>query len=270
MSHLPVVRVLEKIAQNGFQAAEIWYEHVLRTGESASDIRDAALELGLILSLHGPLYDINPTSLNYGIKGESFRQIASTIEFASEINAEIVVIHPGRLSSSKADIQEYWEMMYEFCFFLDDLATFHDVRVGLEGMEKKRHEVFVEPKAISRIMQISWNNLAFTLDSAHVCSFSHMIDFLNVIPFEWVQHVHLSDYSPARIHNPLGMGETNIHEILEILSYFYHGLVIVEGTHPLDGWEAMKHTYHFLNTAGWLNSSTGISYKQNQKYMLLQ
>ncbi|MBN2444579.1 MAG: sugar phosphate isomerase/epimerase [Spirochaetales bacterium] len=239
---------LKTIAEYGFNAAEIGYEKTVRSGESAETLRDVALDLDLKLSLHGPVYNINPTSPDISVRKTTYKQIAQAIEFAAELGAETVVIHPGRLSSLTDSVNDYWEMMHEFCFFLDYLALIHNIWISIEVMENTPYEVFFEPGSIFRFMNKTWNRIKIALNCTHIMGFTAILDFLSIVPIKKVQHVYLKNYLSSPIHNPPVEKNKSVYTLLESLSYFlYKGLVIIDEADPVQGIKFLYHNYSFFN-----------------------
>ena len=259
-SEYSVSEAIKKIKNSGFQAVEIWMEHLLKTGEKLSFIKSEAEDLGISLSLHATSYDLNMTSLNKGICKESRKQTIESIITASEIGANIVVIHPGRVSSSKGDVEYYKSELLKFLIEIDNTASSEGVIIGLEIMEKRAREILVYPEEVNILLKNKWKNLKLTLDIAHAGTVMDPSAFINLINHEWITHIHLSDSKADAAHLPLGKGNTDINKALKTLSGFYDKTVIIEGYVPGKGDEVTENNYIYLRKNGWiLNDSTGKS-----------
>jgi len=252
LQELSVAEALEKIRLTGFRAAEVWMEHLLKTKESPEKIREKAEELGLELSLHGTSYDINLTSINRGIREESVRQSKEAIILGRKIGANIVVLHPGRLSASRVDREKCWQELLGVLRVLDNMAMEFSLTIGIEAMEKRSREIFVEPDDVRRMFNIKWKRIALTLDIAHAFTLMDPLAYLNHINRNWISHVHISDAAPGKTHLPLGDGKININDVLVELEQFYDGLVIVEGYIPGEGEKTIKRNFEYLHSLGWV------------------
>jgi sugar phosphate isomerase/epimerase len=243
---------LQTIKECGFQAAEIWTEHLWKTGEGVQEIRSLAGTLDLPLSLHAASYDLNITSANPGIRRESLRQVRESVRLAAELDADPVVVHAGRLSSSRGDAVEYWKLLEEAFHSLDELAEEAGVTIGVEAMEKRPKEMFVSPSDIRRMMVKGWKHVGITVDLAHVQSVMEHDRFLSSMEKTWIVHAHVSDFSNDATHVPLGRGSMDIDRALRALCSCFRGTVILEGFVRGRGRETVTANGDFLRSRGWL------------------
>lgn len=93
----PFEEWLELAMADGFNMMEILCEgpYWPRILLSASDGLDIFSSYDISLYLHAPTIDLNPASLNPGIRGETLKQLCETVELASKIGAEAITTHPG-------------------------------------------------------------------------------------------------------------------------------------------------------------------------------
>jgi len=83
----------------GYDAVEIWAELLWASGEEPVAVGEKAKANGLALSIHGPIRDLNVTSVNSGIRRESRAQYTQAMEDAARMGAKIIVLHPGAFQS---------------------------------------------------------------------------------------------------------------------------------------------------------------------------
>jgi len=243
---------LQTIKECGFQAAEIWMEHLWKTDENVKEIKGLAETLDLPLSLHAASYDVNITSANPGIRRESLKQVRESLLVAADLGADPVVVHAGRLSSSRGDTEEYWKLLEEAFQILDELAAGVGVRVGVEAMEKRSKELFVSPADIRRMMSKEWKLVGLTVDLAHIQTVMEHEQFFSSIEGKWISHAHMSDFSRDVTHVPLGQGSLDIDRALRALSSQYRGTVVLEGFVRGRGREIVQANGDFLRRLGWL------------------
>lgn len=90
---------LDTASRDGFNILEIlcegphtWPRIALSFGSDAFQIFES---YNIDIYLHAPTIDMNPASLNPGIRQETLIQIKETIDLAARIGAEAITTHPG-------------------------------------------------------------------------------------------------------------------------------------------------------------------------------
>ena len=241
-----VTEALDVIARLGYASAEIWMEHYWSAGQRPATIARHARKLGLNLTVHAASYDVNCISTNLGIRRESRRQVRSSLHLAAALGASVVVVHPGELSSTRADRSEAWQALEELVAMLDDWADEEGLCVGIENMEKKKDEIFLLPQDLARLFARPRRHVRLTLDLAHTRTLMDPLSYLKQIKPDWICHVHLSDNAPASTHLPLGRGHLPVTEVLKALGRVYHGIVSLEGYTPGEGEKLLSENMAYL------------------------
>ncbi len=95
----PFDEQLNAAVVDGFNIVEILCEgqNLPRFALKDLEIFNAAYSYDLELTIHSPTIDLNPASLNIGIREETLKQLEETTDFASAINATAVTTHPGQV-----------------------------------------------------------------------------------------------------------------------------------------------------------------------------
>lgn len=230
-----LTEALDVIARLGYGSAEVWMEHYWSAGQRPATIARHARALRLNLTVHAASYDVNCISSNPGIRRESRRQVRSSLRLAAALGASVVVVHPGELSSTRADRSEAWQALEEMVSMLDDWADEDGLRVGIENMEKKTNQIFLLPEDLSRLFTRPRRHVRLTFDLAHTQTLMDPVSFLKQIRPEWICHVHLSDNAPSATHLPLGRGHLSVSKIVKALGRVYDGTVSLEGYSPGEG-----------------------------------
>lgn len=245
-----VSEALEGIARHGFDSAEVWIEHLSHSGESPGEIVQRAKELNLLLTAHATSYDLNTLSTNLGISEESRAQVEGSLQAAAELGARVLVVHPGRRSSTRDRKQDFWPALIAWAEQVDRLAEKLGVRVGMELMEKRPKEIFMLPEDARRFMEHGWSQTGLTIDTAHMNTHEDPLQFLRQLEPEWIAHVHLSDNNAERTHVPLGQGEIDLPALLTALRAEYAGIVSLEGYVPGRGDEVLSQNMDYLRKIG--------------------
>ena len=244
--HAGVIGALNSIAEAGFGAAEVWAQHLWESESDPLEIARTAAQLGLRLSLHAPSYDLNPLSSNLEIRNISRTQVLQSLETADAIGARSVVVHPGQLSSSTDDPEDYWARLEDWVGLLNEKAVALDVSVALEGMEKKRLQFVTGISALERLSRIcaglSATHVSLALDIAHAGTLGDPMEFLKRV--QRITHAHLSDTSFEKTHALLGEGRLELDQIipalLERIEATPHGLIAIEGRLASDEPRALR------------------------------
>lgn len=89
---------LETASKDGFQLMEIlcegpyWPRNSLLMDKKEFEVFDS---YDIDVFLHTPTIDLNPASLNQGIREETLKQLNETVDFATKIGAKAITTHPG-------------------------------------------------------------------------------------------------------------------------------------------------------------------------------
>jgi sugar phosphate isomerase/epimerase len=229
-----VLGALEHIQQAGFSAAEIWASHLSETQVAAKEVKTHAEGLGLRLSLHAPSYDLNPLSSNPEVRSLSRRLVLDSLEVAAQLGAKTVVVHPGALSSSTDNPEDYWGRLEEYAVQLDAKAAHLGLMVAIEAMEKKKLQFVTSIPSLERLAAlleaVGANHVGLCLDVAHAGTIGDPLDFLVRVPR--VVHAHLSDTSEEKTHALLGEGRLDLPKLIPVLLEKLEntdGLIAIEG-----------------------------------------
>lgn len=226
-----VMHAMNVASRLEYAGVEIWIEHFWETREDAWAVRRFAESRGLVLSVHGPIWEVNVTSRNAGIREESRRQYHRAIEASTHLGASLVVLHPGALSPGDDSIDSYWEALVECFEGMAEAAGRHSIKVGIEHMEKKPRERIVHPTdVLSLVNSIGSPSLGLTLDVAHLVFSGQTVDFPSLEPHLF--NVHISGSTNLQSHVPLREGVYDLRPHLRALSTIYDGIVIIEGRVP--------------------------------------
>jgi sugar phosphate isomerase/epimerase len=249
--HAGVLGALEHIQHAGFAAAEIWASHLSETQVSAKEVKRHAQALGMHLSLHAPSYDLNPLSSNKDIRSLSRRLVLDSLAVAAELEAKTVVVHPGALSSSTDNPEDYWGRLEEYTVQLDAKATHLGLNVAIEAMEKKKLQFITSISSLERLAAlletVGAKQVGLCLDIAHAGTIGDPIEFLARVPR--VVHAHLSDTSEEKTHALLGEGRLDLQQIVPVLLEKLentNGLIAIEGRLAADELRALQVAAEYL------------------------
>jgi deoxyribonuclease-4 len=124
---------IKTVAELGLNALEVEFVRGVKMGsEVAKECGKAAEELGIKLSVHAP-YFINLSSIDEKIVEASKKRIFDSVERAGEMNARIVVFHPGYYSG--LPVEKVFELVKKACEDLIDKMKDQGIKNVLLGLE---------------------------------------------------------------------------------------------------------------------------------------
>ncbi len=231
---LPVGDTLALAEELGYDGVELWMDEVVRDPARPASIARDARSRGLQLSVHAFSYDINPTSVNRGIREESVRQVLSSLETAAVLGARVVVVHPGVLSSRADRAADYWEPQLAFFRTVAKRAAELGVVACAEQMEKTpTKHIFCTAADVNRLraaLAAEQVAIDYALDLAHIHTWGIAVtDFLRDAGLPG--HVHCSDASSRKTHEAaIGEGDTDVAAaIAALVRAGYPHAIAVEG-----------------------------------------
>lgn len=148
---------LETATKDGFQLMEMlcegpyWPRNMLLGDKKEFEIVNS---YDIDIFLHAPTIDLNPASLNPGIREETLKQLNETVDFALEIEAKAITTHPGMIHRLEDRIRGLG-MMYsiETLQKANDYSEDRGIKLSVENMPNRyayfcnsaeEHELFIK------------------------------------------------------------------------------------------------------------------------------
>ena len=222
------VRLLRAL---GYEGLELWHEWLMVADQAAIE---ALREADFRTYVHAASRDINLTSSNPRIARASLTEVRQSIDLAERVNAGIVVVHPGRCSSSKGNRSAHWSALLEVMARLIRYAARRHVRLVVENMEARPRELVVSAAETRKLLDsFAPGELDLCLDVAHASTTGHIGEFLEPGIVERTAHVHLSNSAPGETHTPLWSGSNHVlHSGLLPFLQAFEGAIVIEGYDP--------------------------------------
>lgn len=225
-------RIFSAVAASGADSIEFWPETPdwWLDGLPISRLRQMldTYPLSSPLSLHAPVLDLNPCSVNPDVAEVSISWIQYTISLAQELGAVVCTIHPGRRTSKRPPSEMDYRRLDHMLEMIAPLTQRSNVRIAIENMEPRINGLLCTPSEVVRVLdEYDW--LSFTLDACHVAG-----QGIRVLE-EYIEgagdrliNVHLSGAGGGMMHQPV-KGDPWAAASLEVLSGIgYGGLVTLE------------------------------------------
>lgn len=199
---------LETASEDGFELMEIlcegptWPRIVLGFNSEVFQIFES-YDIGVFL--HAPTIDMNPASLNPGIRDETLIQIKETVDMAVNMGAEAITTHPGlihRLEDRIRDMGRYYsiETLTEATKYANERGIIFSVenmpnRYAYFCNSAQEHAVFVEKCGCHA-----------TVDLGHANTNGDLKPFLKM---KKIHYYHLSDNNGEKDQH-LAFGDGNL------------------------------------------------------------
>jgi len=235
--NLSIKEAISKLSKAGYDIIELWMDHpsmfpYLEGKRNPSEIIRLLSESGIGCTVHAPCHDMNIAGLNPWIRRESNLLLMRSIHLAAELEAELVVIHPGRRTSPRVPDRIYIDRTIESLKEICQEAKELGIKVGLENMDSRPDQFATTPEVmLEMVNSIGLDNVGITFDAAHANTCSDPVKFLDMI-VDKVIHVHISDNKGANseiFHAPLGEGNLDLVGILRLLIiHNYDGMIVFE------------------------------------------
>ena len=213
-------------------AIEFWLEtpHFWLRGMPEDELRRAiaAHPRLRLATVHAPILDLNPCSINPRVAEVSVTYAQEAVAFADRFGAEVVTVHPGRRTAKRPPSPDDYRRFDRLIAALRETASGMTVRVAIENMERKVNNLLSSPDTVRRLLdQEEW--LWFTLDVSHAMgtSLAEVGEFVELCG-DRLANVHLSRASDGKMHLALS-GHPDGRAVLNMLrDVRYAGPVTLE------------------------------------------
>ncbi|NPA63009.1 MAG: sugar phosphate isomerase/epimerase [Methanococci archaeon] len=232
---------LEKIAEHNFDVWEIVCEgtHYL-SPKNIKYLLEVKDKYDVDVVVHAPFSDLNPASMNEKVRKLTIECIRDAIEGAFELDAEIVVVHPGYIPELWSNYKsEILDNNFSTLSEIVEIAEDYGIKIGLENMPNFRGVLGTTPESLLDIIKdIDSKNLGITFDIGHantVANPSEFVEKLHKIGIGII-HVHIHDNNGYEDeHLRIGEGNINFIDVLEKLKEIdYKGVLSIENKNIRD------------------------------------
>ena len=158
------------------------------------------------ITLHSPTIDLNPASMNEGIREETIKQTKEALDLGAKIGATAITTHPGIVHRREERIRN---LAIEFS--IDALRTCQiyaedlGVVFSVENMPNKQNFLANTPEEHKYIVETV--GCSTTIDWGHANTYENPNEFLNIPN---ISYFHLNDNMGKKdSHLPIGEGSAD-------------------------------------------------------------
>ena len=168
-------------------------------------------------SIHPPAWDTNLTSENRTIREATFEEYRKSIEFAHELEADHVVIHPGFAFSPVFDKKIARQRAEEYVHRLNEIARPLGVKLAVENVGYHGASIFTQDEYCTFLDSFD-DNCGYLIDTGHARLNNWDIPAMIRRVGRRLNSVHLHDNSGrGDEHLPIGEGTIDWEPVYEAL-----------------------------------------------------
>lgn len=228
----PLDLIFEAVQHTGADTLEFWPETPdwwldgLPLGRLVQAVSSHPFQTPL--SVHTPVLDLNPCSINPDVVQVSLEWACYSIKLAEDLGAAVCTLHPGRRTSKRPPTKADYHRLGNLLDFIEPSAENSAVRVSIENMEPKVNALLSTPREISHLLkEREW--ISFTLDACHVSfqGLSILHDFIAIADGR-IANVHLSGATGDVLHQPISDNAWGEAALEALVDAGYNGLITLE------------------------------------------
>lgn len=197
-------------------------------------LKETAQSYDLIFTLHGPFADINIASPSKPMLKASLKRLRQSIKYASQLNAELWVLHPGMITGITPFYPgSDWSQNVHGIRELSKTAKEYGLRVAIENLPQKYGSIMKTPEDFKRFYrETGLNHIGIVLDTGHANLEAQTEPFLTQLP-EKIYELHISDNMGEQDqHLGIGYGKIDWHDFVQSLRRInYDGIVMLESVY---------------------------------------
>ena len=227
---------LEFIENLGLDYAEI--VHQFPSENVSTDLLES---FNLKYTIHAPFMDVNIASLQDKSRINSVEQIKNSIDFANEIDAEAVVVHPGLASflANKYFLDDVYKCANESIKEIGEYSKDLGVLTTIENMPTFDAMIYTNLKDLDELLTSL--EMYMTLDIGHA---NHVGYAPDEMIFDSIKHIHAHDnFGDDDAHLAFGEGSIDLKGIINTLEKKnYDGIYIIE----VNDYDSIKKSYEYI------------------------
>jgi sugar phosphate isomerase/epimerase len=227
-----IPEIFSFVSLSGLDGIEFWLEtpHFWLRDLPVNEImecRKAHPELP-VFTVHAPVLDLNPCSINPDIAEVSIEYAIRAIAIAEQAGARVLTVHPGRRTAKRPPGEADFIRFAHYLDCLRNAALKDSLRICMENLEPAVNSLISTPEQVRSLLDNEpW--LYFTLDVSHAMKTSEEepLRFIELC-HERLSNVHISRAEGTRMHLPLDRHPAIARVLWLLKEYSYHGSLTLE------------------------------------------
>ncbi|MBS7627011.1 sugar phosphate isomerase/epimerase [Candidatus Bathyarchaeota archaeon] len=187
-------------------------------------------DLDICFTVHAPFEDINIATLNEGNRRSALARMSESLKLASELEAEVWVIHPGMNSGlSWVYPNTQWQLTLDSLKIFSEKGEDSGLIVAVENMPSRAFILSSKDDFANLFFKREIGNIKMALDIGHANIMGGLNWFLKFLEDRIIE-VHLHDnHGSFDEHNAIGHGTVNWARLIQTLvNKKFQGFMIIE------------------------------------------
>jgi len=180
------------------------------------------------LTVHTPVLDLNPCSINPEVAEISVAYAVRSLEMAQILGAGVLTVHPGRRTAKRPPGEADRARFDYYISALREAAFKDSITVAIENMEPAINSLICTPERMREVLDAEpW--LKFTFDISHALATSEetAMQYINLCG-DRLANVHISRPGNGRLHLPLDRSPVIARIIGALRDHHYRGALMLE------------------------------------------
>ncbi len=218
--------------QAGLDSLEFWLEtpHFWLRGLPVDEViacRQAHPRIASI-TVHAPILDLNPCSLNPEVAEVSTGYAVRSIPIAEKLGARVLTVHPGRRTAKRPPGSVDFARFARYIAALREAVQKNNLRIAMENMEPKVNSLLCTPERMRAVLdEEPW--LFFTLDTSHALAQSEDVAMQYIeLCADRLVNVHLSRIDGTTLHRPLDRSPVIARILAALQDHHFTGSLTLE------------------------------------------
>ena len=212
---------LEFIEGLGIKYAELLHQYPTETFDL-----DLLNSYNLEYTIHAPFMDVNIAALGSKSRASSMEQIRDSIDLANEIDAKVVVVHPGLIPFLAREMpEEIYKVANNSIKELGKYSKDLGVNTTIENMPAFESMIYQDMTRLNETLVELEMGMTFDIGHAHHSGISP-----DEMYFDSIKHIHAHDnMGDDDSHLPLGEGNIQLNDIINTFEKKnYDGIYMIE------------------------------------------
>ena len=187
---------------------------------------DLLSSYNLKYTIHAPFMDVNIAALGSKSRASSISQIKDSVDLANEIDAKVVVVHPGLIPFLAKDMpEEIYKISNNSIKEIGEYSKDLGVNTTIENMPAFESMIYQDMNRLNEVL-VEYD-MGMTLDIGHA---HHSKIPENEMYFDSIKHIHIHDnMGDDDTHLPLGEGNIQFNDIINTFNdKNYDGIYMIE------------------------------------------
>ncbi len=212
---------LEFIESLGIKYAELLHQYPTENFDL-----DLLSSYNLDYTIHAPFMDVNIAALGSKSRTNSIEQIKDSVDLANDIDASVVVVHPGLIPFLAKDMpEEIYKVANNSIREIGEYSKDLGVNTTIENMPAFENMIYQDMNRLNQLLVEYDMGMTFDIGHAHHSGISP-----DAMYFDSIKHIHAHDnMGDDDSHLPLGEGNIKLNDIIRTFEKKnYDGIYMIE------------------------------------------